>query len=399
MFRPKTNLLKTVNPKSMKLKAIPCSIDPVECIDLVCSSHTSRAVTLDTAGVCKVSLSEWDSSNGNAFVANSPSSPRAATARDVSVAEESITSKHVRSDGRRHTFERVTTRKAPTTTRGKVGYHPTTTARLASPRKVKSACVVLTTQCSFITWMGITQTVTHLTWNPCANAAISLSTIARLTYRRWSSFINVLVPSAARGSHLQDHEGKSARLAGNTRRYSQCPVKAGVSRTLNYGMKDKLLASRLKCTVREAEILRLKYMARYPAVEHFYQEAIEETRKSGYAYTVMGRRRFLPEIASRDNFDRFQAERQAVNMQIQGSAADAAKMAMNNIYYHSGAEQTYGAKMLLQIHDELIFECPEDTAEEALSCVQWYMSHPFPKDLAVPLTVSGGVANNWAEAK
>ncbi len=130
---------------------------------------------------------------------------------------------------------------------------------------------------------------------------------------------------------------------------------------------------------------------RYPAVKQFYQEAIEETRACGYAFSLLGRRRFLPEIISMNEYDRFRAERQAVNMQIQGTAADAAKMAMILID-EADLESRFGCRMLLQVHDELIFECPEETSKEAFEEIKQWMEHPFPTDLAVPLTAEGSIA-------
>jgi len=167
---------------------------------------------------------------------------------------------------------------------------------------------------------------------------------------------------------------------------------------LNYGMKEKLLANTLGCSVEEAIDLMERYMNRYPAVKKFYAEAIEETRRTGYAFSILGRRRFLPEIVAMNEYDRFRAERQAVNMQIQGSAADAAKMAMILID-EADLESRFGCKMLLQVHDELIFECPAETAEEANAEIAQWMEHPFPTDLAVPLTSEGSIADNWADAK
>lgn len=167
---------------------------------------------------------------------------------------------------------------------------------------------------------------------------------------------------------------------------------------LNYGMKEKLLARNLCCTVDEAVVLMGKYMDRYPAVKQFYREAIEETRKTGYAFSLLGRRRFLPEIVSESEYDRFRAERQAVNLQIQGTAADAAKMAMILID-EAQLDKRLGCDMLLQVHDELIFECPEETSKEAFEEIKEWMSHPFHTDLAVPLDVEGSIAKDWASAK
>lgn len=167
---------------------------------------------------------------------------------------------------------------------------------------------------------------------------------------------------------------------------------------LNYGMKEHLLAKNMKCTVPKAIDTMNKYMARYPAVQHFYKEAIEEARKCGYAFSVLGRRRFLPEIASHNQFDRWQAERRATNMQIQGSAADVVRMAMILID-EQGLDLEYGCHMLLQIHDELLFECPVETGDICMPIIEEIMEHSLPSQLAVPLTVSKSRTKNWAQAK
>lgn len=184
--------------------------------------------------------------------------------------------------------------------------------------------------------------------------------------------------------------------------FQKCVWARGAVKTvgfgLNYGMKERLLANKLKVTPDEAIEVRERYLVALPAVSRFYEEAIEECRNTGYSYTICGRRRFLPEIVSSNDSDRWKAERQAVNNQIQGTAADAAKLAMINCY-NAGLESEYGCRMLLQIHDELIFECPDETAQMAAAEIQDHMTDPFPSLLEVALTASGGVGNNWCSAK
>ena len=175
-------------------------------------------------------------------------------------------------------------------------------------------------------------------------------------------------------------------------------VKTTVGFGVLYGMKEKSLALRLGCTEREAVDLIERFMARNPSVAQFMDEAIEETRRTGYAYTILGRRRYLPEILSPNRNERGGAERQAGNLPIQGSAADAAKMAMILID-EADLESRYGSRMILQIHDEIISECPEETADEAMAEIQMWMEHPFPSDLVVELKTEGKKAKNWADAK
>lgn len=167
---------------------------------------------------------------------------------------------------------------------------------------------------------------------------------------------------------------------------------------LNYGMKEHLLAKNMKCTVEKAVETMNRYMDRYPAVKQFYASAIEEARKTGYAFSVLGRRRFLPDIMSASQFDRWRAERQATNMQIQGSAADVARMAMILID-EQGFDAEYGCHMLLQVHDELLFECPSETSEICMPKIQEIMEHSLPSDLAVPLTTTQARVKRWSEAK
>lgn len=167
---------------------------------------------------------------------------------------------------------------------------------------------------------------------------------------------------------------------------------------LNYGMQEKLLANKIKTTVDKAIEIRERYLASLPGVSAFYKEAIEECRRTGYSYTLCGRRRFLPEIISQRSGERGKAERQAVNNAIQGTAADGAKLAMINCF-DAGLDKAYGCLMLLQVHDEIVFECPKETAAMASAEIKDLMTDPFPSLLAVSLTASGGIGDNWCEAK
>jgi DNA polymerase-1 len=175
-------------------------------------------------------------------------------------------------------------------------------------------------------------------------------------------------------------------------------VKTTVGFGVLYGMKEKSLALRLGCSEQEAIELIRRFMDRNPSVKQFMDEALEETRKTGYAYTILGRRRYLPEILSPNRGERSSAERQAGNLPIQGSAADAAKMAMILID-EADLETRFGCKMQIQVHDEIISECPEETADEAMEEIRMWMEHPFPTDLVVELKTEGKKAKNWADAK
>lgn len=167
---------------------------------------------------------------------------------------------------------------------------------------------------------------------------------------------------------------------------------------LNYGMKENKLARQIKKAKAEAKAIIEKYMARYPAVEHFYDSAIEDARATGYSFTLLGRRRFHPEIVSNNNLERWEAERKAVNNVIQGTAADIMKVAMILID-DANLDDEYGCFMLNQVHDELVFECAEESTGACMPIIKDLMEHPFDRDLKVPLIAAIGCGENWLDAK
>jgi DNA polymerase I-like protein with 3'-5' exonuclease and polymerase domains len=167
---------------------------------------------------------------------------------------------------------------------------------------------------------------------------------------------------------------------------------------LNYGMKEKKLARSLHISEDEAKAIIERYLDTYPAIRGFYASAIADAQQTGYSTTLLGRRRVHKAINSYNTMDRWSEERKAVNNNIQGTAADAVRLAMINLS-RANLDKKYGCMMLLQIHDELMFECPEETADEAMKEIKQIMEHPFPTDLIVPLDVSIGKGPNWAAAK
>lgn len=167
---------------------------------------------------------------------------------------------------------------------------------------------------------------------------------------------------------------------------------------LNYGMKEKLLAANLGSSVEHALTIIDKYFSTYPDVRKFFDEAVEDTRLTGHAYTIVGRRRKLPNINAWQEWLRHAAERQASNMAIQGTAADIVRMAMIGID-ESGVTEKYGAELELQVHDELMYEAPDETAEEANKLIQEVMEDSLYGRLPVKFTTSGHIAQNWYEAK
>jgi len=170
-------------------------------------------------------------------------------------------------------------------------------------------------------------------------------------------------------------------------------------------MKENKLARQLGITTEAAEKIIEAYLDTYPAVKKFYGACIAETQQDGFSFSILGRRRFHPAINGYNAYERWSEERKCVNMNIQGGAADVVRMAM--IWIHqAGLDKKLGCRMLLQVHDELMFECPEETIKEAQAIIGPIMEHALAmcpaqgaRDLAVPLTTSTGIGPSWMEAK
>ena len=137
------------------------------------------------------------------------------------------------------------------------------------------------------------------------------------------------------------------------------------------------------------------YFNSYPGVKTYIDESIKKAREHGYVTTMFGRRRYLRNINSRNHVVRCNAERNAVNAPIQGSAADIIKIAMVRIH-NNLIRQKLKSKMILQVHDELIFEVPERELEQLRELVLFEMSDAARLD--VPLKVEWGIGKNWFEA-
>ena len=164
---------------------------------------------------------------------------------------------------------------------------------------------------------------------------------------------------------------------------------------LLYGMSAFRLARDLQISRAEAQAHMDAYFGRMPAVPAWIEAVKEACRKDGYVETLYGRRRLIPEIGSKSFTERSGAEREAVNTVIQGTAADLIKKAMVAVHHALKASGT-GARMLLQVHDELLVECPEGVAEQVAEVVVKEMMGAG--DLLVPLHVNYGTGRNWNEA-
>jgi DNA polymerase-1 len=162
-----------------------------------------------------------------------------------------------------------------------------------------------------------------------------------------------------------------------------------------YGISSYGLSERLTIGRKEAKDLIDGYFNSYPGVKVYMDESIKKARDLGYVTTMFGRKRYLPDIHSRNQVVRGNAERNAINAPIQGSAADIIKIAMVRIYERMKSEN-YQSKMILQVHDELIFEVEISEFEKLKEMVIYEMSNAVKLD--VPLKVDWGTGNNWFEA-
>jgi DNA polymerase-1 len=162
-----------------------------------------------------------------------------------------------------------------------------------------------------------------------------------------------------------------------------------------YGMGPQRLAAETGVTLAEADAFIEAYFGVYPNVKGWKDGVIREARERGYVTTLMGRRREVPEIGSEDPRLRSAAERVAVNTPIQGTAADLIKIAMIRVHRRL-SEDGHRARMLLQVHDELVFEAPPDEVDRLTTMVRSEMSGAL--DVDVPIVVDVGVGPSWAEA-
>ncbi len=163
-----------------------------------------------------------------------------------------------------------------------------------------------------------------------------------------------------------------------------------------YGISDFTLAKNIGVSRREAKAFIDRYFERYPGVRAYMDSSVETAREQGYARTLMGRRRYLPEMHSSNYNVRSFGERCAMNSPIQGTAADIIKLAMIRTAAALKA-QGLRTRLILQVHDELILEAPEDEAEQASALLRNEMENVM--QLSVPLTVDVNVGANWRECK
>ncbi len=162
-----------------------------------------------------------------------------------------------------------------------------------------------------------------------------------------------------------------------------------------YGSSAYGLSRNLNIPPKDAKKLLDNYFKTYPKVKTFMDKQIKQARDDEYVTTLMGRKRKLKEINSKNSLIRSNAEHNAINTPIQGSAADIIKLAMIKIFNRIEKEK-YKAKMLLQVHDELLFEVPEKEKEKVAEIIKYEMENAV--EISVPLIVDLEYGKNWSEA-
>jgi DNA polymerase-1 len=179
----------------------------------------------------------------------------------------------------------------------------------------------------------------------------------------------------------------------------EAPKKRAVAKTVNfgllYGMGQKKLSDTLGIPTKEAREIITRYFETFPTVKSYFASIVERSKEQGYVETLLGRRRYF-DYAKATPMMKAAFERESVNTVFQGSAADLIKMAMNRIADVIETEKL-GATMLLQIHDELIFESDAEQAESLGRRFQTIMEEIHP--LNIPLKASLNIGNHWGELK
>jgi DNA polymerase-1 len=163
---------------------------------------------------------------------------------------------------------------------------------------------------------------------------------------------------------------------------------------LSYGQSAYGLAQQTGMSQEEARQFIKTYFEKYPGVRDYIERTKRQAAEQGYVETLLGRRRYFPNLAGMRGPERGRAEREAINMPIQGTAADIIKIAMIRLH-QALRERKLRARMLLQVHDELVLEAPDDEVQAVVPLVREVMGGDF--ELSVPLKVDVEVGQNWLE--
>lgn len=205
-----------------------------------------------------------------------------------------------------------------------------------------------------------------------------------------------LLTAFAEGEDIHRHTAseifgvEAEQVTGDQRRSAKA-----INFGLIYGMSAHGLSKQLGIERHQAAKYMDTYFERYPGVRNYMDNTREQAKKDGYVETIFGRRLYLPEINSSNGLRRQYAERTAINAPMQGSAADIIKRAMISIHDWL-LEADTGIRMIMQVHDELVFEVPEDQLDLAKTEIEQFMIKAA--ELAVPLEVGIGVGGNWEQA-
>jgi DNA polymerase-1 len=211
-----------------------------------------------------------------------------------------------------------------------------------------------------------------------------------------------LIESFRRGEDIHDRTARAifGAESGLDRKEMRNRAKM-VNYALLYGKTAFSLSKDIGVTQQAAQAFIDAYFAGFPAVRQFIDRTLEHGRQTGVVKTLAGRRRPVPELTSKNGQVRSATERVAVNMPIQGTAADILKRAMIDVHRALDARPARGsavrARMILTVHDELLFEVPREEADEVAALVKHHME--AAAELAVPLTVDVGIGENWKDAK
>lgn len=199
--------------------------------------------------------------------------------------------------------------------------------------------------------------------------------------------------------HGQDIHARTAGLIFDKDASRIAPDERRSAKTINfgllYGMGPQKLAGELGIALAQAKEFIGRYFEGLKKLKEFYDSIVQEAERDGFVVTMLGRRRLLPDIHSRNDNLKAQAVRQAINTRIQGSAADIIKLAMIRAHADERIREL-GGRLILQVHDELLLEAPEATAKEAGARMKEIMAGVV--ELSVPLVVDMGVGRTWAEA-
>jgi len=195
------------------------------------------------------------------------------------------------------------------------------------------------------------------------------------------------------------HSLTAQELFGEVNRDTRASAKT-INFAILYGISRWGLAQRLSITAEEAQDMIDRYFDRFPGVRNYIHETLSKVRETGFTTTLFGRKTHFPGIKSKVQHERQGAERAAINAPIQGTAADIIKRAMARMVPALRAEGVSGTRMLLQVHDELVFEVPEAEVEPASAVIRRVMAgaaEPAVK-LSVPLGIDIGTGANWGSA-